>query len=166
MTIRDLLFVLTDHQFIILGYFILLLISTLVLAAIVSKSNINYLKYVASVLVYGVCIPGIFSTMITFYMFFILRADIMQLNIIVYLLPILFMISILIIMNKRIGMKLIPGFGKLSALMILIGLSFLLVFVIQRTYFGVVFMGGFLQLLITFAVLFLMLKYAWYKLVK
>lgn len=166
MTIKDLLNILTNNQFIILGYFILLLVSTIILAATVNKANFSYLKYAASILVYGVCIPGIFSTLVTFYMFFILRADIMQLNIIVYLLPIVFMVLILVIMNKRIGMKSIPGFGKLSALMLLIGLSFLLVFVIQRTYFGVVFMGGFVQLLIAFAVLFFVLKYAWSKLVK
>ncbi|GAA5030317.1 hypothetical protein GCM10011506_19400 [Marivirga lumbricoides] len=166
MTVKDLLNMLSDNQYIILGYFLMLLISTIILAAIVKKTNFSYLKYVASILVYGACIPGIFATMVTCYLFFIAKADLLHLNVTVYFLPIVFMVIILLIMNRRIGMKSIPGFGRLSALMLIIGLSFLILFIIQRTYFGVVFMGGFVQLLVAFAILFFILKYAWSKLVR
>ncbi|MBK6264934.1 hypothetical protein JKA74_07790 [Marivirga sp. S37H4] len=166
MTIQDLINFLSESQYIILAYFCILFIATLILSTTVNRNNFNRLKYVASVIVYGVCIPGILAAVLTFYMFFILSANLLELNVMIYFLPIIFMVLSLFILSKKIGMKAIPGFGKLSALMILIGTSFFIIFVLQRTYFGVVFLGGIIQLLIAFVCLFLILKYAWSRLIK
>src|SRR5689334_15378254 len=53
-------------------------------------------KYIYSVLVYLVCIPGLFSSVLTGYTVFFERADMRNVNIVVYILPIISMVVTLI----------------------------------------------------------------------
>jgi len=60
----------------------------------------------------------------------------------------------------------LPGFNRLSGLFIMIAIAFGIIFVLQRTYFGVLILGGFTQVLIVFAVLMIILRVAWSRLTK
>jgi hypothetical protein len=166
MTIQNLIDSLTAYQGLAWGYFIAIIIITLILVQLANPTNFESLKYIMSVLVYAVTIPGILAVILTFYSLFIVKSDLLNVSIIIYFVPIVSMVITLFILSKKIGMKHIPGFDRLSGLMIMIGVSFLIVFVLQRTYFGVLFIGGFTQLLVVFAVLFIIVKVGWARLMK
>ncbi len=166
MTIQDLLDWFSQNENLILGYFIAILIFTIFIILIINRNNSKNLKYVISALVYAVTIPGILSVMLTLYTIFMLQQNLLEVNIIAYFIPIVAMIVTLIIINKKISMSTIPGFDRLSGLMVMIGISFFIVFVLQKTHFGVLFIGGFSQLLIVFVVLLVILKIAWARISK
>jgi hypothetical protein len=166
MTIQELINLLSDSPMPLFVYYGLITIVTILLVKLINENNVNSLKYVASALVYGVSVPGIFAILLTFYTLFMLKTSLLEVSILIYFLPIVIMAVVLFGLNKKLRMSLIPGFDKLSGLMIIIALAMLIMFILQRTYFGVLFFGGFFQLLIVFVVLFLVLKIAWTKLTK
>ncbi|WP_405205197.1 hypothetical protein [Aquimarina sp. LLG6339-5] len=63
-------------------------------------------------------------------------------------------------------MSQIPGFGKLSGLFIIIIITFIITYVLQRMFFGVFFVGRFQYLLLFFLALLFGLKIAWDRIVK
>ncbi|MEQ8245852.1 hypothetical protein [Fulvivirga sp.] len=166
MTIQDIITSLATNSTPIFVYYGVMITVTILLLAILKESNVNTLKYVASTLVYGVSVPGIFAVLLTFYAFFLLKSSLLEVSITIYFFPIVMMVVVLFGLNRKLNMRSIPGFDKLSGLMILIALTMLIIFILQRTYFGILFVGGFFQLLVVFVILFLLLKMAWSKLTK
>lgn len=166
MTIQNLIDWLGEHHTLSLWYFSVILMLTVVTVLIVKPANLKYVKYVMSGIVYAVTIPGILASLLTLYVLLIMRTSLLDVNIMAYFMPIVAMIMTLVILNKRVVMSSIPGFGRLSGLMIMIGITFTIVFVLQKTYFGVLFIGSFLQLLVLFVVLFIVLMVAWSRFTK
>ena len=166
MTLQDLINWFSAHQYITSIYFIILFLLTLLLVRNVNEKNLNQLQYAFSAIVYGVTVPGILAVLLTGYTLLILRTSLLNVSIIVYFLPIFAMAVTLFVMNKKVALKSIPGFDRITSLMVLIGITFTVVFVLQKTFFGVVFIGGFAQLLVVFILLFVILKVTWSKLTK
>jgi ABC-type transport system involved in cytochrome c biogenesis permease subunit len=81
-------------------------------------------KYVYSVLVYVACISGIFAATITAYTLFFSRGDLMEVNVLVYLLPVASMVATLVFVSKSVDFEEVPGFDRLSGLMVMIACSF------------------------------------------
>lgn len=166
MTLQDLIYWFGENQTGVLGYFGVLLVFTLILIAIVNNSNFDAVKYLLSAVVYAVTVPGILSAIILLYSLFILKADLLNVNVVVYFVPVIAMVLTLVIMNKKVPMRKIPGFDRLSGLMIMICVAFSIVFVLQKTYFGIFLFGGFTQLLVVFAVLLIIIRVAWARITK
>ncbi len=166
MTTQDLIDWFGNNHIFAIAYFAVIIIVALLSNVLVNRTNISNLKYVMSVLVYGVTIPGVLAILLILYSILFLRASILNVNIVAHFLPIVSMIITLFILSRKVKMSQLPGFGKLSSLIILISIVFMLIFVLQRTYFGVIILGGFTQVLLVFAVLFIILKIAWSKLSK
>ncbi|GAA3510486.1 hypothetical protein GCM10022393_24960 [Aquimarina addita] len=166
MTIQDLINWFGSNQNHILWYFGTILILTILSVVIVNKNNIGSFKYFLSFLVHAVTIPGILSVILILYALFIIKTNLLNVNAIAYFVPIIAMIATLLILNKKVRMNQIPGFSRLSALMLMIGIAFGIVFVLQNTFFGVFFVGGFSQLIIVFIVVLVLLKIAWSRFTK
>ncbi|UII31276.1 hypothetical protein LVD17_23575 [Fulvivirga ulvae] len=166
MSLQDLINWFGDNQPGVLVYFGVLLILSLALITIVNANNFNVIRYLLSAVVYAVTVPGILSAIVILYSLFILKTNLLAVNIVVYFVPVIAMILVLVIINKKVAMKRIPGFGRLSGLMIMISVAFSIVFVLQKTYFGIFLFGGFAQLLVVFAILFIILKVAWARITK
>ena len=62
-------------------------------------------------------------------------------NVVVYFAPILAMIATLAIIRRSVDLDGIPGFDRLSGLIVLLALSFATVFVLSRLFVGVFFFG-------------------------
>ena len=166
MTLQDLINWFSVNQSSVLIYFASLLVLSILIVWMIRPGNINFLKYIISILVYGVTVPGILSGILIAYSFFILKQSLLQVSFVSYFLPIIAMISTLLIINSKLRMKHIPGFSRLSSLMVIISITFVLVFVLQKMHFGLFFIGGFSQLIVVFIVLFIILKLAWSKFAK
>ncbi len=163
MTIQDLINWFNTYQYYVLGYFVAILILALFTTVTVNRNNISTIKYVMSALVYGVAVPGILAIFLVLYNILFLNTSILNISIVSYFLPIIAMVITLLILNRKVKMSQLPGFSKLSSLFIMISIAFAIIFVLQRTYFGVLILGGFTQVLLVFVVLMVILRIAWAK---
>jgi hypothetical protein len=100
------------------------------------------LKYLYALLVYAVCIPGIFAGVLTAYSLFFLRKNLLQLDVFVYFLPILCMIVTLGLISRRVCWDQIPGVDRIYAMMIVLILSFSIALAIQKTNIFIFFGGS------------------------
>lgn len=123
-------------------------------------------KYVFSTLMYASCVPGVVAIVLTGYALLIQRTNVLNVNILVYFLPIISMALTIAIINRVVKMVDIPGFKRLSGFMMIIAVSFILVFILQRMFFGVFFVGSLSKLLLFFVVIFVVLKLGWDRLSK
>lgn len=161
MTIQDLIDWFNGNHYITLGYFAIIILLTVIVVSIINTNNAKALKYVMSAIVYAVTIPGVLAVILVLYALLMQRSNILNVGIVTYFVPIVAMVITLMILNKKVLMRNIPGFDKLSSLILMIGIAFGIIFILQKTYFGVLFIGGFTQLIMVFAVVLIILKVAW-----
>lgn len=91
-------------------------------------------NYFFSALIYLACIPGIFAVTLNIYFFFWERGSIMDAELLVRFIPILSMIATLFIIGRFVNFDAIPGFDKLSGLMMIIGIILTMMWVLDRTH--------------------------------
>ena len=121
-------------------------------------------KYFYSVLVYLVCVPGMFAGVITAYTLFFSGENLLDANLLVYFLPIAAMIATLVLIRKKVSFDEVPGFDRLSGLMVMVGCSFVIALVIQKTRIFVFFGGSIEKLFFLAAGVFALLKWGTYML--
>lgn len=164
MTIQNIIDWFNNHSSLIIVYFLIIFVISLVGLVIINKNNFQKpITYFYCILIYSTTIPGLLSLVLTLYSFFILKTDLLQFNISTYFIPIISMVSILFIIKKTIPLSEIPGFSKLFGLMILILITFIITFIVQRMFFGVLFVGKFYYLILLFFVFLFAIKIAWNK---
>jgi len=166
MTIQDIINWFGTNSTLVLIYFgAILLLSLLGLLLVKPKNYKTAVKYFYSLMVYAVCIPGILSFLLLLYNLFFLKANLLQLDIMTTFLPLGATIISLVIINKTVPMSLIPGFGRLSGLFLVIMISFFMTYFIQKMFFGVFFVGRAQYLILFFLALLLLMRFAWKKVV-
>jgi hypothetical protein len=116
-------------------------------------------RYFYSGLVYLVCVPGIGAAVLTAYTLFFTRESLLDKDLLVYILPIVSMVVTLLLIRKSIAFDDVPGFDRLSGLMVLLAVTFAIVLVIQKTFVGIFFGASFGVLLALGAFLFALLKW-------
>jgi hypothetical protein len=117
-----------------------------------------------SVLVYAVCVPGMLSAVLTAYSLFFRNENLLEVNLLVYVLPLVSMIVTLVFVQKNVGFDAVRGFNRLSGLMILIACSFGLALAIHKTHLFVGFFGSIDRLFLLAAGIFGLLKWSGYML--
>ena len=167
MTIQELIDLIGNHPKYVLSYFISLGMLSLVGLLLVRQRDFKPpLSYLYGILIYATTIPGLLSLVLLLYNFFFLKANLLTLNFTTYYIPLLSMILILIIVNKTIPIKHIPGFGRLSGLFMIIMITFITTYILQKMFFGVLFIGKIQYLILLFIILFIGIKFAWNRLIK
>lgn len=136
MTLREFFDYLGAHPLTVAGFFLLIpLIALLAGWMGRGEGHLSPWRYLYSLLVYAVCIPGIFSITLSVYLFLFERGgSIMDLNLLTQVAPALSMILTLGIIRRNTPFESIPGFGKLSSLMMTIGAVFVLMYLLDRTH--------------------------------
>src|SRR5262249_42889280 len=90
--------------------------------------------------------------------------NLLNVNLAVYLLPIFSMIVTLIFIYKTVNFENVPGFDRISGLMVMIGCSFLIVLAIDKTRIWLVFHAPIAGLVAVAAGIFELLKWGTYML--
>ena len=168
MTIRDFLNLAGNNALLISGIFISVPVVSWLLGVIHRRGRgwMTPWKYFYSFLIYLICVPGIFASVITAYSLFFQRENLLDVNMLVYFLPVISMIVTLVIIGRNVEFSLIPGFDRLSGLMVMIAVSFASALAIQKTRLFV-FFGGSVTMLIVIAILaFALLKWGAYMMFK
>ena len=141
------------NPMLVLGYFILIpLIALLAMLFSKGEGHLSPWKYLYSVLIYMVCIPGIFAVTLSVYLFLFERRSIMDTNMYTQVLPILSMIITIILIKKQVNLDLVPGFGKLSGLITIISVLMIVMWIIDKTHiYSITFMPFYVVVLILVA---------------
>jgi len=90
-------------------------------------------NYLYTVIIYAISIPGIFALTLNFYFFFWERRSILEANLLIQFLPVASMLLTLYISSRFVEFAQVPGFGRLSALMVIIGVLLVLMWILDRT---------------------------------
>lgn len=114
--------------------------------------------YVYSGAIFATAIPGLLASIIVFYSMFFIKANMLDTNVVLYFLPIISMIATIAIVGRRVGFDLLPGFQRLSGLMILLAIVCLVVFFLYRLRFIIGFFASVEQLLLVGAALYVIAK--------
>ena len=117
-------------------------------------------------MIYLVCIPGVISAVLIGYSLFFVRQNLLEVNFLIYFVPIISMALSFFLIGRRVSFNRLPGFGRLSGLMMMIGLSFLVVLALFKLRLIIGFFGSLESLVVIGIVVFLMFKYASSKLFK
>jgi len=112
------------------------------------------------VLIYLVSVPGTLAAVLTAYGLFFLRADLRNVPIVLYFLPIASMVGTWALMRRQVDLDDVPGFDRLSGLLVLIAVCFAVAFFLNRLFFGVLFLGSLWGLLIVAALAFVLFRVA------
>jgi hypothetical protein len=135
MTLLEFFNFLGDNPVYVLAYFIGIPFAAF-LAGILGKGegHITPWREFYSLLIYLVCVPGILATALSVYFFLFERGSIMNSNVLVQILPILSMIITLILIRKNVEFAYIPGFDKMSTLVMMICAVFVVMYLLDRAH--------------------------------
>jgi hypothetical protein len=134
MTLRELFDYLSANPSTVVGYFLMMPFIAL-LAGWLGKNEGHQSpwKYLYSTLVYLVCVPGIFAAALAVYLFlFEQGGSIYNINLLTQVLPVVSMIVTLGIIRRNVPYEYIPGFGKISDLIVMIASVFVLMYFLDR----------------------------------
>jgi len=122
-------------------------------------------KYAYSVLIYLSCIPGIFAFVLLAYRFVFENQQILNIDIYTQLLPIFSMALTIFLVRRNVDLIYIPGFGKLSGLLIMIFATFGIMWFINKTRLLAITFIPIQYIFIIFIVLFLLIKIGFDKMI-
>lgn len=135
MTLRELFEYIGQHPSTPILYFSAIPFAAL-LAGIIGKGEgqVTPWREFYALLIFGVCIPGIFAIALSVYFFLFERGSLMNADVLIQILPIVSMFLTLWLVRRNVTFEAIPGFGKLSSLMVMIGSIMVVMWLLDRTH--------------------------------
>ena len=133
MTLGDFLRICGENPALLLFYVVALpLTALLALLFARGEGHLAPWKYLYSALVYLACIPGIFAITLSLYLFLFEDRSILDTNIYTQILPVLSMILTLLLIRKNVSLDVVPGFGKLSGLLMILFAVIVILWILDR----------------------------------
>ncbi len=161
MSVSQVLTWLSQYQLFVLAYLLSVPLLIFLLGIGYKKqAKRQFRDYLCSVFIYGITIPGIFSITMLLYSFLFLKSNLLQTNAVLYFLPWISMFFTFWLTKRYTNLTGLPGFGRLSGLMLMMALVFLCLFVLYRMRFIVGFFASFETLLVVGICIFFGIKYA------
>ena len=134
MTLQQFFDLLSANPVIVLFYFIALPL-TAFLSGILDRGegHKSPWKYAYCALLYMAAVPGIFAVFLNVYFFLFERQSILQANIYTQFLPTVAMFVTFLIIRRNVDFATIPGFDKLSGLIMIVTALIVGMWVLDRT---------------------------------
>jgi len=167
MTLRE-FFEAASAQPVYVVFFFLMVPFTALLTGWIAKGegNDSPWKYLYSILLYLVCVPGILAVGLGIYLFLFERRSIFDTNVLLELLPIISMVATILITRRNADINEIPGFDKLSGLVMMISAALAIMWFVDRMRIVVFSYMPIQYLLFIFIGLMVIIRYGWSKMVK
>lgn len=167
MTLGDFFQTVSDEPVYVIFYFTIIPFTALLSGWLAKgEGEESPWKYLYSTLLYMVCVPGIFAVTLDIYLFLFERRSILDMNLLTQVLPILSMIVTILIVRNNVDVKAIPGFDKLSGLVMMISAALIIMWFIDRMRILVFSYMPIQYVLLLFAGLLLMVRFGWSRLMK
>lgn len=166
MTLQEFFDVCSNHPEFI-GFYFVALPLTAFLASVFGKGegHLPPWKYLYTFLVYSATIPGIFAVVLNVYMFLFERQSIMDSNIYTQILPIMVMFFTLWLIKRNVPFEYIPGFNKISGLVMVTFIIIAVMWLLDRTHVFAVTFLPFHYVLLMLAGLFVVARLGLKKLI-
>jgi len=134
MTLQQLIDRLGHNPQLILIYFLALPLVAF-LAGIMGRNegHLTPWKYLYAILIYLACIPGIFAVALNVYLFLFERQSIFQFDVYTQILPFFVMILTLWLIRRNVSFDYVPGFDKISGLVLMIFATISVMWIVDRT---------------------------------
>lgn len=138
MTLAEFFDLLASNPRYLLAYFFLIPVAALI-GTIIGRGEESETvwQYFYAFLIYLVAIPGIFAVTLSIYLFFFERRSIFDTDVFTQILPVLSMIATLLIIRRTVVLDSIPGFGKISGLVMMIMVTLISMWFMEKTRFFV-----------------------------
>lgn len=167
MTLQEFFNLISDHPFWILGYFAIIPLLAFIFGWIgKGEGHLKPWKQIYSILIYLVSVPGIFAITLSVYLFLFEHQSVMQTNLYTQILPVISMFVTLSIIRKNVPFDYIPGFDKISGLIMMITATLMIMWFVDRTRIWVVSFLPFQYVLLIFVALFLIIRLGWSRISK
>jgi hypothetical protein len=162
MTLAEFFQKIADNPAYVIFYFSIIPLTAL-LAGWMGKGegHISPWKYLYSTLIFMVCVPGIFAVTLSIYFFLFERRSIMDTDVFIQILPVVSMIFTLLIIRRNVRLEHIPGFDKLSGLIMMISATLAIMWFIDRTRIVVFTYLPFQYVLLIFVALLIAIRIGW-----
>lgn len=165
MTVAEFLDLISDNPFILMLYFSTMpFIALLALIFGKGEGHTSPWKYLYAILIYLVCIPGIFGIAMALQSLLIDRQSFMNLNIYVTILPLVSMVLTLFLIKRNVPLDYVPGFDRISGFMVMIFVCLVLFWILSKTRVLAITFIPFHYFLIVFLALLLLMVFGWRKL--
>ncbi len=162
MTLREFFDLLAQNPILLLFYFGILPFTALLARWLGSEEgHLPPWKYLYSVLIYLICVPGVFAVTLSVYLFLFERRSIFDTDIYTQIIPVISMLLTLFLIRSNVDLDRIPGFQKLSGLITMIAATLVFMWFIDRTRIYVFSYLPMSQVLLIFVVLFLVIRFGW-----
>ena len=134
MTLNDLFTFLSGNPVFTIAFLVLIPVLAGVSGILLQeRSEIKPWSYFNSVLLYLICIPGIFAFTLLVYSFLFEHRSIYDVDLITHVLPIISMIFTILLMKRNTDLDKLPWFGKLTGLIMMIASVLIILWVVDRT---------------------------------
>ena len=94
------------------------------------------------------------------YSILFIRQNLLQVNALIYFLPLVSMAITLALVGRKVSFEELPGFDRLSGLVVLIAATFVVILALERTRIWLLFGGSMGTLLVAAALIYSVLKWA------
>ncbi len=161
MSVNELLILVSAYDYCIVIIYGILFLAALIVSRMIKLNRMdNVASHILSVIVYLVSIPGMFALTLVFYTLFITHQNILDVNAVIYFLPIIAMGLVLYLIGRKTDLNRLPGFGRLSGLMLMLALVCIIVLILYRLRFLVGFFASIQSLVIIGIIMFFLFKWA------
>lgn len=116
-------------------------------------------RYLYAVLVYSACVPGTFAAVLVVYALFFSGENLLDVNVIIYIVPIVAMIATLGVMRRNVDFNRVPGFNRLTGLMTMLVVAFVVAFVLRSLRVGLFFGASMIWFFVLVAAFFAVFKW-------
>lgn len=164
MTLEDIFNLVAQNPKYVVFYFAILPVAAL-LAGLLDNDRGHTLpwNYIYSFLIYLVAVPGLFALTLNIYQFLFERVSVMRMDLVLQVLPILSMIFTLVIIRRNVDLDYIPGFDKLSGLLMIITAVLGLMWLADRTHIIAFLYLRWEVVLLIFVALLLLIRYGFQR---
>ena len=167
MTINDLFQYALDHPANVLFYFGLIPFAALLAGWMErEEGHLPPWNYLYSTLVYLVAVPAILSVAYTIYKWMFERGSVMDANIMLQLLPVASMLLTFFIVKRQVRIESLPGFSRLSGLVIMISAALAIMWFMDRVRIYTFTRLPIQWLLGIFVGLLVIIRFAWRRVAK
>jgi hypothetical protein len=167
MTLADFFDAVSADPIYVIFYFIMIpLVALLTNWLARGEGDLSPWKYLYSSLLYLVCVPGIFAVSLAIYLFLFERRSVFQMNILLEILPILSMVATILIARRNVDFDYVPGFDKLSGLIMIIVAALGIMWFVDRTRIIALTYVPIQWLLLVFIGLLVVIRFGWSKMTR
>jgi hypothetical protein len=164
MTVRELMALADQHPLVLTAVFASPPVAAFVAGLFHGKDNGGHSpwKYLYAVLVYLACVPGLFAAVATGYALFFGKENLLDAGIVGFFVPVVSMVATLILIRKNVPFDQVPGFDRLSGLMVMIGACFVIALAVDKTRIWLFFGGSIEKIFLLALAIFALLKWGAY----